>query len=358
MLTIFSIVYSVGLVDVADTMPDESSATFVKTWIIEKHEHRGSRSTAHNLRLAAWGRAAEDEDVSVPVGIYRRSALGDPICLALHPGLLHAPWYELVSCTGPGLRDAALSVPETARDASALLADAERGAAHRPRDAHAQFVLGQCLLLLNRYDEALRPLLAAEQLDSSNALNHNAVGWLLSHQGRFADAVPHLRAAVALDPNYAQAQHYLAWAYVQLHDLADAERTYSAVVRLEPKSGEAAYEHAWVLAALHEAHAAESEIERALQLEPEDGEIQAFAGYVFHQESRFADARQHYEAAARLLPGDAVVWAELGATDYRMNDRAAAAAAFAKSVGLDANYVRSRPELLQMWRDVAATKSR
>ena len=113
-----------------------------------------------------------------------------------------------------------------------------------------------------------------------------------------------------------------------------------------------------MLAGLGQARAAESEIGRALQLKPQDGEVQRHAGYLFLQESRFADARQHYEAATKLLPSDPSVLAELAATDYRMNDRDAAAAAFAKSVGLDSNYVVSRPDLVQMWRDVAAAKGR
>ena len=353
MLTIFGIVYSVGLVDAADTMPDESSPSFFRTWIVEKHEHRGRRSTTHYLRLAPWGPIHDADDMSVPVGTYNRSALGDPVCLALHRGFLNAPWYERLPCAGSRVRDAALSVPATAREASALLADAQREAAQRPRDAHAQFVLGNCLVELQRYDEALPPLLAAERLDSTNAWYRSAVGWVLNEQGHFAEAVPHLRAAVALDSTYAWGQHNLAWAYLNLHDLPDAERAYSVVVRLEPESGEAAYEYAWVLDALHGALAADSETARALRLEPNNGQIQAFAGSLFRQQARFADARQHYEAASRLLPNDAAVWAELAATDYLMNDRAAAAAAFAKSVALDANYVRSRPGLVHMWRDVA-----
>jgi hypothetical protein len=40
------------------------------------------------------------------------------------------------------------------------------------------------------------------------------------------------------------------------------------------------------------------------------------------------------------------VWAELAATYHLMNDRAAAATAFDKSVRIDSNYVRSRPDLM------------
>jgi tetratricopeptide (TPR) repeat protein len=353
MVTIFGIVYSVGLVDAADTMPDESSPSFFRTWIVEKHEHQGRRSTTYYLRVAPWGTIRYADEVSVPVGRYHRSVVGDPVCLALHRGFLHAPWYRELPCSGVVGRDATLSVPQTVRDASALLTDAERDAAQRPRDAHAQFVLGVCLVQLKRYDEALPPLLAAERLDSSNAPNHGVIGWVLNQQGRFAEAVPHLRAAVALDSTYGLAEHHLAWAYFQLHDLPSAERAYSVVVRLEPKSGEAAYEYAWILTQQHGARAAEDQLARALLLEPKNGDIQAFAGFLFRQEARYADARQHYEAASRLLPNDAAVWAELAATDYLLNDRAAAAAAFAKSVGLDASYVRSRPDLAKMWRDVA-----
>ena len=64
----------------------------------------------------------------------------------------------------------------TARDASALLVEAQRDAARRPRDAHAQFVLGECLVQFKRYDEALPPLLAAERLDSSELTERASAG--------------------------------------------------------------------------------------------------------------------------------------------------------------------------------------
>lgn len=352
------LMYSVGLVDTVDTMPDHSTPSLFRTWIVKMHEQRHSRFTSFELRVAPWGPVQYADDIDVTAGTYRRSKVGDPVCLSLHRGFLHAPWYELVPCAGLSGRDVALSVPETARDASALLTDAQRDAARRPRDAHAQFVLGMCLVQLERYDEALPQLLAAERLDSTDPWSRNAIGWVLNQQGRFLEAVPHLQAAVALDSTYTSAQQNLAWAYVNLNDLPDAERTDSLVVRLESKSGEAALQYAWVLERLYGARAAEGQTARALLLEPKNGRIQAFAGALARREARFADARQHYEVATRLLPNDAAVWAELAATDYLMNDRAAAAAAFATSVRIDGNYVRSRPELMQMWQDAAPGNAR
>jgi Tfp pilus assembly protein PilF len=161
-----------------------------------------------------------------------------------------------------------------------------------------------------------------------------------------------------MQPTYASALQNLAWAYFELNDLPDAERTDSVVVRLEPKSGEAALQYAWILERRYGTHAAEAQTARALLLEPKNGAIQAYAGYLARREAHLPDARQHYEAASRLLPNDAAVWAELAATDYLMNDRTAAAAAFATSVRIDGNYVRSRPELMRMWLDVASANAR
>jgi tetratricopeptide (TPR) repeat protein len=219
-------------------------------------------------------------------------------------------------------------------------------------------VLGECFVQLKRYDEALPALLAAERLDSSDAFSRASIGWILNRQGRVAEAVPHLRAAVALDSTYEGAQRDLAWSYGMLNDLDDAARTDSLLVKLDPNSGEAAIEYAWVLYRQHGAQAAEPEMMHALQLEPNNGHVQSYAGYLFRSEARFADARQHYEAASRLLPNDAAVWAELAATDYLMNDRNAAAAAFTKSVQLDSDYVRRQPHLVQMWREVSSANSR
>ena len=358
MLAVLGIAYSVALVNAADTMPDGSSPSYFRTWVVQKREVRHSRYTEFDLRVAPWGPITYANDIPVPVGTYNGAAVGDPACVSLRGGFLHAAWYEFVPCAAPLAREAALSVPTTERDASALLADAQRQAARHPQDAHAQFVLGECLVQLKRYDEALPPLLAAERLDTTDTWTHNVIGWVLNQQGRFAEAVPHLLTAVALDSTYGDAQHDLAWAYLRLNDLPHAEHTYRIVARLEPNSGQAAYEYAWVLEHAHGPSAAEEEIGRALQLEPTDGDIQAYAGYLFRSEGRFADARQHLETASRLLPTSAAVWAELAATDYLMNDSTSAAAAFAQSARLDTGYVRSRPYMLKMWRDVAPGSAR
>lgn len=52
------------------------------------------------------------------------------------------------------------------------------------------------------------------------------------------------------------------------------------------------------------------------------------------------------------------MWAELAATDFLMNDRAASAAAFAHAARVDSSYVRNRPNLMSMWRWVAPSAAR
>jgi len=56
------------------------------------------RSGSFNLRLAPWGPLGYYDDVDVPKSIYEQVKVGDEICVGLHPGFLHSPWYILQPC--------------------------------------------------------------------------------------------------------------------------------------------------------------------------------------------------------------------------------------------------------------------
>lgn len=90
--------YSIGVVNAANTLPDRSTAYLYRTEVLGKYVHHSSKSTSYNLRLAAWGGMAYSDDVSVPTDIYQQVNTGDLVCIGLHPGSLHAPWYTLSVC--------------------------------------------------------------------------------------------------------------------------------------------------------------------------------------------------------------------------------------------------------------------
>ena len=96
-LLLLGCMYSVGLVDAANTIPDRSVPRLYRTQVLKKYVTQG-RHASFCLGLAPWGPISFDDDVIVPGRIYRQVKLGDQICIGLHPGFLHAPWYTLTPC--------------------------------------------------------------------------------------------------------------------------------------------------------------------------------------------------------------------------------------------------------------------
>jgi hypothetical protein len=96
-LIVFVGFYSYGLAAVADTAFDSSPAVPYTSSVVGGHVSHG-RSTSYYLRLAPWGPIDHEKDVSVSSHIYNNAHVGDTVCLALHSGSLHAPWFKVVPC--------------------------------------------------------------------------------------------------------------------------------------------------------------------------------------------------------------------------------------------------------------------
>lgn len=89
--------YSSGLVSAADIVPDRSTSQPYRTEVLRKYETHG-KSAGFYLRLAPWGPLAYSDDVRVFAGVYQQTRAGDRICLQMHSGFLHAPWFTLAPC--------------------------------------------------------------------------------------------------------------------------------------------------------------------------------------------------------------------------------------------------------------------
>lgn len=97
-LLLFAALYSVGFVHTADTVPDHSIAQPYQAQVVRMYETHG-RSTGYHLSLAPWGPMTNGNSVEVSYRIYNSITVGDNVCIGLHPGYLHAPWYTLTTCS-------------------------------------------------------------------------------------------------------------------------------------------------------------------------------------------------------------------------------------------------------------------
>jgi hypothetical protein len=93
-LLLLGVLYSTGLINAANTVPDRSSAVLYRTEVLKMYE----TGESYYLRLAPWGPIAYHEDVDVPGRICQEVKVGDQVCIELHSGFLHAPWYTLTAC--------------------------------------------------------------------------------------------------------------------------------------------------------------------------------------------------------------------------------------------------------------------
>ena len=92
--------YSIGLVNSVNTLLDHSASRPYETWVLKKSESHSSKGTRYYLRVAPWGPIGYTDDVDVPMRIYNKTQVGDPVCYGLHPGFLHGPWFTAIRCTG------------------------------------------------------------------------------------------------------------------------------------------------------------------------------------------------------------------------------------------------------------------
>jgi len=97
LLLLCGAMYSFGVAEAANILPDRSLPRLYRAYVIEKYETYGKGASYH-LRLASWGPIDFADDLVVPARTYRQVRVRDLMCIELHPGFLHAPWYTAAPC--------------------------------------------------------------------------------------------------------------------------------------------------------------------------------------------------------------------------------------------------------------------
>lgn len=98
-LFFFAGMYSFGFGVAADTVPDHAPSETYAARVVSKHVSHG-RSTSYSFTLSPWGPFDSTNRMGVSATTYGAFDIGDRICLALHPGSLHVPWYQTADCHG------------------------------------------------------------------------------------------------------------------------------------------------------------------------------------------------------------------------------------------------------------------
>lgn len=97
-LCFFCLLYGWGLAMAVDTVPDQSAPQTFSAQVLGGRISHGRHSTSYYLILEPWGPYQKNNRMQVSRSLYYGTRRGDFICLALRAGVLHAAWYEPVTC--------------------------------------------------------------------------------------------------------------------------------------------------------------------------------------------------------------------------------------------------------------------
>lgn len=188
------------------------------------------------------------------------------------------------------------------------------------KDLVALQILGLCLAMQGRLQEAVSPLLRAARLDPKNAE-------LLSNLARaqhgaelYREALETYTKLLQLVPDSAQIQTDRGTALAKLRQFEDAEQAYEKAIAFQPD-----YFLAWsnrgnLLSELRLTEQAIQSYEKALQLNPSYAETWTNLGNAFFNLGRFSDAAHAHEKALSLNPEYGEAWSNYGNTLLEMKE--------------------------------------
>jgi TolB-like protein/Flp pilus assembly protein TadD len=101
-----------------------------------------------------------------------------------------------------------------------------------PDYAPAHIWYGMFLTIKGRFDESLREMKKAQELEPLESLYNTMVGWSYYMARRFDDTIEILQKVIDTDPNFMIAYWYLAGSYLGIHRLDDAIIAAQKLVRL------------------------------------------------------------------------------------------------------------------------------
>lgn len=97
-LVFFAGLFGYSLTVALNARMDKGQVSPYRTTVVRKYETHG-RSTSYTFYLAPWGPFDGTNRVSVTSSVYHNTGIGDSVCMNLHPGALHAAWFEVVDCS-------------------------------------------------------------------------------------------------------------------------------------------------------------------------------------------------------------------------------------------------------------------
>jgi len=170
----------------------------------------------------------------------------------------------------------------------------EQAIAAKPGEARYEFVLGEVLASVARWEEAAEAYRRSLEIDAGRAEVSFALGRALQSTGNLAGAIGAYEAAAGLQADFADAFNNIGNCHQLLGDLTAAEGAYRQALALRPENAGAMANLGTVLQATNRLGEAVELLRAAANLEPEA------AGHAVNLGAALCDQRQFAEAAKVL----------------------------------------------------------
>jgi hypothetical protein len=93
--------YGWGAAVEINALLDHAAPQEFQVAVTSKHVSYGRRHTAYDLILAPWGPNLAGDSVDVGSRMFSQVAVGDTVCVALHPGAFKVRWWKVRICGAP-----------------------------------------------------------------------------------------------------------------------------------------------------------------------------------------------------------------------------------------------------------------
>lgn len=200
------------------------------------------------------------------------------------------------------------------------------------------------------FEEALRLLRQAAELDPSNVPTHTNLATVLMEMGRTAEAKAEFQRAIELNPELPEIHNNLGQLLRAEGDLDGAVAAFKRALEIEPNHTQTHVNLCDVYRLMGKLDLAEQECARAVTLEPDSARARNNYGAVLILEQRLDDALAQFEAVAQLDPTYAFAHHNIGYIELLRGHPERAASALRRALELAPDYQPSRSLLARALR--------
>lgn len=194
--------------------------------------------------------------------------------------------------------------------------------------------LGNILMNLQKFDEALTHFEKAIQLRPDNAGLYCNAGTALARQDRLNEAISRFNKALRLDPLFAEAHNNLAAALYDSGKFDDAVKHFKESLRLDPDNADMHYNLARALAELDKPDEAMKHYIETIRFDPDNSNAHNNLGIILFNKGQLEKATVSFAEAIRLDPMSAGAYYNLGQAMIRQGKPDGGIQAMVKAVNL------------------------